>query len=127
MKVNLNIGKEIFLTNKQQKYIERRLQRLVRFFKNKSEALVADIKLSDETGNTKGGVDKQVNITVQVPGEQAPIHIAEREDKILRSFNIAIAKVERQLREEHQKMVNLNRKGGRFDKIFGILSRRKIK
>lgn len=125
MKVNLQVKKDILLTVKQQRYIEKRLAKLNRFIKDKTQAVFADIKLSDETGVAKGGVDKLVNITVQVPGEQAPIHITEREDKIMRAFNLAVDKVERRMREEHRRLVGQNRRGGRLDKIIGILRRRR--
>lgn len=123
MKINLSVEKDIFLTTKQQRYIQKRLTKLDRFIKDKSEALVADIKLLDETGTTKGGVDKKVNITIQIPGDQATLHIQEKEDKIMRAFNTAITKVERRMRDEHQKQVQANRTGGRLDKVFGLFGK----
>lgn len=123
MKINLSVQNEVILTNKQQKYLEKRLQKLDRFIKNRSEALVVDIKLSDETGSNKGGVDKQVSITIQIPGEQAPLHIIDTEDKVMRAFNVAISKVERQMRDSHRRLVKASHKGGRFDKVFGIIGK----
>lgn len=125
MKINFSAKKDIFLTSKQQKYIEQRLSKLKRFIKNKDEAVTIDIKLNDETGGAKGGSDKNVNITVQIPGEQAPIHINDREDKIMRAFNMAIGKIERQLRDEHKRLVKANKTGGRLDKIWKIIRRSK--
>lgn len=125
MKINLSVKKEIVLTVKQQKYIQKRLIKLDRFLKHKDQALVVDIKMSDDTGGAKGGVDKNVSITVQIPGEQAPLHISDREDKIMRAFNMAIDRVERKLREDHRQLVKATRTGGRFDKLFKIIRRRK--
>ena len=125
MKINLSAKKDIFLTSKQQKYIQQRISKLKRFIKNNDEAVTIDIKLNDETGSAKGGSDKNVNITMQIPGEQAPIHISDRGDKIMRSFNMAINKVERQMRDEHKKIVKANKTGGRLDKIWKIIRRRK--
>jgi ribosomal subunit interface protein len=123
MKINLSADKDIFLTTKQQQYIQKRLSKLDRFVKDRSEAVMADINLTDETGTTKGGVGKMVNITIQIPGEQAPLHIKEREDKIMRAFNMAIVKVERRMRDEHQKLVKANKTSGRLDKVFGFFKR----
>ncbi len=125
MKINLSVKKEIVLTAKQQKYIEKRLHKLDRFLSNKDKALVVDLAMSDETNGAKGGTDKNVSITIQIPGEQAPVHIADREDKIMRAFNLAIDRVERKLREEHRKQVKDNRTGGRLDKIWKIIRRKK--
>lgn len=125
MKINFQT-KGVIVTAKQKRMIEKKLMRMKKYI-NHSEPAIIDITLGDETGAEKGGIDQSIKINVTFGKEQ--IFIEEIDNRIMRAFAYALDRLERNLKRWHEKQVE-NRENvgvGRWEKVFGILKRRKNK
>ena len=119
MKVNIQT-KGIIITAKQKAQMEKQLLRLKKYIRD-IEPVVVDVKLLDETGPEKGGVDQAVHINAILPKER--IFIEEVDDRIMRAFQFAYKILERRLRRYSDKMIgNRRREGSRFKSIMNVAS-----
>jgi len=118
MKVNIQT-KGIIITAKQKSVMERKLLRLKRYVKEWSP-VNCDLKLIDETGENKGGVDQSVHINVLLPRET--IFIKETDDRIMRAFQFAYKILERKLRRYNQKYtLDRRREASRFKSVINVV------
>jgi len=125
MKVNFQT-KGIIITSKQKSIIERKISRIKKYL-NGSEPSVVDVILIDQSGTEKGGVDQCVHLSVIIGKEK--VFVEEVDNRIMRAFAYALERLERSLRRRHEKIVEKGQEtgGGRLEKVFGILKRRKNK
>lgn len=121
MKVNFQT-KGVILTAKQKSLIEKKINKLKKYFNN--DAVDIDILLTDESSPEKGGFDQVVHLNVVMSKEK--IFIEEKDDRLMRAFTFAYARLERNLRRSHQKRVERGKKVGglRFEKVLGIIRRK---
>ena len=118
MKINIQI-KGVVITAKQKSLIEKKLMRLKRYTKEWSP-VNCDVKLYDQTGESKGGVDQAVDIKITLPKET--IFVEEVDDRMMRAFAYAYQTVERRLRRYSQKFTsNKRREGSRFKAVANVV------
>lgn len=114
--------KGVILTAKQKSQIEKKLSKLKKYFNN--DPVVLDIFLSDDTSPEKGGVDQVVHLSVNFSKEK--IFIEEKDERLIRAFMIAYQRLEKSLRQYHQRKVEQGKKPGglRLEKVWGIIRRK---
>ena len=118
MKVNIQT-KGIIITSKQKSVMERKLLKLKRYVKDFSP-VNCDVKLIDQTGEGKGGVDQAVHINISLPKET--IFVEEVDDRIVRAFGFAYKIVERRLRRYNQKYTyDRRRKSSKFKSVVNVV------
>lgn len=118
MKVNIQT-KGIIITAKQKSVMDRKLLRLKRYVKEWSP-INCDVKLIDETGENKGGVDQSVHINISLPRET--IFIKETDDRIMRAFQFAYKILERKLRRYNQRYtLDRRREASRFKSVINVV------
>ena len=118
MKVNFNI-KDVIISTKQKKMMERKLLTLRKFVKNWSPVSV-DVTLTDESGPDKNGIDQAVHLNVILPKEK--IYIEEIDDNMMRAFNYATKTLERRFRRYNKKNIDNNRReASRFKAITNVV------
>jgi ribosomal subunit interface protein len=124
MKINIQT-KDVILTAKQKSMIERKISKMKRYVS--SEVLVVDVMLTDETSSEKGGIDQAVHINATFGKDS--IFIKEIDNRLMRAFAKALKRFERQLSKYHQEKIDKVQRGGggRFDKLFGVVKRIKIR
>lgn len=122
MKLNTHVD-GVIVTSKQKSMMERKLTRMKRYLPD--ETLVLDLILKDDSSTEKGGIDQKVQIVATFGKEK--ILIEEIDDRLMRAFAHAIKRMERQLVRYHKKTVDKIRRGGggRFEKLLGVIRRRK--
>ena len=117
MKINITT-KGVIITAKQKSQMERQLMRLKKYVRD-IEPITINLKLIDQTGPEKGGVDQAVHINVMLPKDK--IFIEEVDDRIVRAFQYAYKILERRLRRYVDKMVGERRRqGSRFKAIYNV-------
>lgn len=118
MRVNIQT-KGVIITAKQKSQMEKKLLRLKRYTKEWS-LVNCEVKLIDETGPEKGGIDQTVQINVILPRET--IFIKETDDRILRAFGFAFQILERKLRRYNQKFTSdRRREASRFKSMMNVV------
>lgn len=118
MKINIQT-KGVIITAKQKSVIEKKLMRLKRYVKEWSP-VVCDIKLLDQTGENKGGVDQAIHIKVNLPKET--IFIEEVDDRMMRAFGFAYKILERKLKRYSQKYTyDRRRQGSKFKAVANVV------
>ncbi len=118
MKINIQT-KGIILTTKQRKGIEKKILRLKRYVRN-FNPVICDVKLIDQTGEGKGGVDQAVHINITLPKET--IFVEEVDDRVIRAFQFAYKIVERRLRRYNQKYTyDRRRKASKFKSVVNVV------
>jgi ribosomal subunit interface protein len=122
MKIEFHI-KDIVITAKQKSIIEKKMQKLKRYLK--SEPLIIDVYLRDETSPEKGGADQSVELSAVFNHEK--IFIREVDDRLMRAFAFAYKAFERQMERTHRKLVEKNQEIGenRVDKVLRALKIKK--
>jgi ribosomal subunit interface protein len=118
MRVNIQT-KGVIITAKQKSAMEKKLLRLKRYTKEWTP-VICDVKLIDETGPEKGGIDQTVQINVVLPKEI--IFIKETDDRIMRAFGFAHQILERKLRRYNQKFTSdRRREASRFKAVINVV------
>lgn len=118
MKVNIQT-RGVVITAKQKSVIEKKLLRLKRYVKEWSP-VVCDVKLFDQTGENKGGVDQAIHINMSLPHEQ--IFIEEVDDRMMRAFGFAYKILERRLRRYNQKHTAVDRRqASKFKSVANVV------
>ena len=118
MRVNIQT-RGVIITAKQKSVIEKKLLRLKRYTKEWG-LISCDIKLIDETGPEKGGINQTVQINVVLPKET--IFIKETDDRIMRAFGFAQQILERKLRRYNQKHTSdRRREASRFKAMMNVV------
>lgn len=125
MKVNFQM-KGIIITARQKSIMEKKLSKMKRYLIHDEPAII-NITLVDDTGSEKGGTDQKIQINVTFGKEK--IFIEESDNRLMRAFAYAIDRLDRNLRGWHKKQIEKDQAigGGRFEKVFGIILRRKKK
>jgi len=119
MQINLST-RGVIITARQKKYIERKIGRLNKYLKHESPVKI-DVQLVDDSGPNKNGVTQTVKIDVTSP--HYSLHIEEKKNNVMKAFARAVSSAERQVRDKHKQEIQKSRKGGRLDKVFGILGK----
>lgn len=70
-------------------------------------SIVMDIEISNEFG-TKGGKDKRVDVTLNLPGKKV-FHLEEQTDDIFASINILEERLDEHLRRYKEKQLDQSR------------------
>ena len=124
MKINFQT-KEVILTSKQKSRMQKKLTKMKKYFNNSPSQI--DVFLSDDSSSEKGGIDQKVQIQTICGKEK--IIVEEVDDRLMRAFLFALKRFERQLRRQHKKRIDKTKRGGggRFDKLWGIVKKVKIK
>lgn len=118
MKINIQT-KGVIITAKQKSAIEKKLLRLKRYTKEWG-SVRCDVKLIDETGPEKGGIDQSVQINITLPKES--FFIKETDDRIMRAFGFAYKILERKLRRYNDKFTSdRHRKGSRLKSVINVV------
>lgn len=118
MKVSIQT-KGVIITAKQKSGIEKKLLRLKRYTREWSP-VNCEVKLIDETGPEKGGIDQTVQINAILPKET--IFIKETDDRIMRAFGFAYQILERKLRRYNQKFTSdRRREASRFKAMANVV------
>ena len=111
--------KGVVVTSKQKAFIEKKIARLKRYLKDVNPVVV-EIRLVDESGPNKGGVDQAVYIDLILPKES--IHISEVDDRIMRAFGYSFSVLERRIKRYAGKTVGeKRRKGSKIKKITNLV------
>lgn len=111
--------KGVVITSKQKSQIEKKLRRLERYVKEWSP-VNCDVKMMDQTGDNKGGVDQAIHIKISLPKET--IFIEEVDDRMMRAFGFAYKILERRLKRYSQKYTNdQRRKGSKFKSVVNVV------
>ena len=110
----------VIITARQKSYIEKKVSRLNKYLKNEKPITVT-VQLIDDSGPNKSGVTQTVKIDVTSP--HYSLHVEEKKNNVMRAFARAMSSTERQVRDQHTQEIQKSRKGGRFDKVFGILGK----
>lgn len=114
----------VIVTARQKSYIEKKFNKIDKYLKHRSPVKAA-VQLIDDSGPNKSGVTQTVKIDLDAPGYE--LHVEEKKNNLMKAFANAISSVERQVRDQHKKEIEKSRKGGRFDKVFGIFDRMRRK
>lgn len=118
MKVNIQT-KGVVITAKQKSQIEKKLLRLKKYTKEWSP-VNCDVKLLDQTGENKGGVDQAIHIKIILPKET--IFVEEVDDRMMRAFAYAYQTVERRLRRYSQKHTSERRRqASKFKSVVNVV------
>jgi ribosomal subunit interface protein len=75
-------------------YVELHMRRALERVLAQAQSAQVEVHLVDTTGENKGGMDKEVRVTVHVPGAPS-LHVTETSDEIHRAVAIACDRVER--------------------------------
>ena len=110
----------VIITARQKSYIEKKVSRLNKYLKNEKPITVT-VQLIDDSGPNKSGVTQTVKIDVTSPN--IALHVEEKKNNIMKAFARAMLSTERQVRDQHKQEIQKSRKGGRLDKVFGILGK----
>jgi ribosomal subunit interface protein len=95
--------KKISSSEKDKSYIEEKIvSKVAKYFDDPST--VIDITLEDING-PKGGIDKQINIVVDIKGESKPIKITQKDVYVKESIDKAAERLEKVLRRQKDKIV----------------------
>ena len=119
MQINVST-RDVIITAKQKRYIEKKVSRLNKYLKHESPVTV-DVALIDDSGPNKTGVTQTVKIDIISP--HYTLHVEEKKNNVMKAFVRAMSSSERQVRDQHKQEIQKSRKGGRFDKVFGILGK----
>ncbi|TSC94953.1 MAG: hypothetical protein Athens101428_78 [Candidatus Berkelbacteria bacterium Athens1014_28] len=119
MQINVTT-RDVIITARQKSEIEKRVSRLNKYLKNE-DPVVVSVALIDDSGPNKTGVTQTVKIDVSCPN--LSVHVEEKKNNLMKAFVRAFSSVDRQIRDRHQKEIKKSRRGGRFDKVFGILGK----
>ena len=118
MKVNIQT-KGVVITAKQKSVIEKKLLRLKRYVKEWSP-VVCDVKLMDQTGENRGGIDQAIHIKILLPRET--IFIEEVDDRMMRAFGFAYQTLERKLKRYKQKHTSdRRRQASKFKAVVNVV------
>jgi len=118
MRVNIQT-KGVIITAKQKSAMEKKLLRLKRYTKEWSP-VNCEVKLIDETGPEKGGIDQTVSLNVILPKET--IFIKETDDRVMRAFGFVYQILERKLRRYNQKFTSdKRREASRFKAVINVV------
>lgn len=71
-------------------------QKIAKFGKRLPQTAFIEVVLSDEFG-PKGGQDKEVDLTLTLPGEKQPFHFKERTEDFSQSIDLIEEKLEREI------------------------------
>jgi len=110
----------VIITARQKSYIEKKVSRLNKYLKHENPVTV-NVQLIDDSGPNKSGVTQTVKIDVTSPN--IALHVEEKKNNIMKAFARAMLSTERQVRDQHKQEIQKSRKGGRLDKVFGILGK----
>lgn len=115
----------VILTSKQKSLMEKKLLKTKRYIPD--EPIMIDLILRDESSSEKGGIDQKVEINATFGKEK--IFVSEVDNRTMRAFAFAFKSFERQLSRFHEKRISQTQHGGggRFEKLWGIVKRSKIK
>jgi len=119
MQINVST-RDVIITARQKSYIEKKVSRLNKYLKHENPVTV-NVQLIDDSGPNKSGVTQTVKIDVTSPN--IALHVEEKKNNVMRAFARAMSSTERQVRDQHKQEIQKSRKGGRFDKVFGILGK----
>lgn len=119
MQINVTT-RDVIITARQKSEIEKRVSRLNKYLKNEDPAVVT-VALIDDSGPNKTGVTQTVKIDLICPS--ISVHVEEKKNNLMKAFVRAFSSVDRQVRDHHKKTVQKTQRGGRFDKVFGILGK----
>lgn len=119
MQINVST-RGVIITVRQKKYIERKIARLNKYLRHESPVKI-DVQLIDDSGPNKSGVTQTVKIDVTSP--HYSLHIEEKKNNVMKAFTRALSSTDRQIRDRHKQEIQKSRKGGRLDKVFGILGK----
>lgn len=124
MKINIHVD-GVIITSKQKTLMERKLQKMKRYVAD--QPMAVDLVLKDESSAEKGGIDQKVEISATFGKEK--IFVSEIDDRMMRAFAFALKRFERLLSRFHEKKVSQNQNGGggRFEKLWGVIKKSKIK
>jgi ribosomal subunit interface protein len=87
-------GVHIVVDEGLRKYVEIHMHRALDRVLSHEPSAQVEVHLVDTTGENKGGMDKEVRVTVHLKGAPS-LHITERSDEIHRAVAIASDRVER--------------------------------
>ena len=119
MQINVST-RDVIFTARQKSYIEKKVSRLNKYLKHENPVTV-NVQLIDDSGPNKSGVTQTVKIDVTSP--HYSLHVEEKKNNVMRAFARAMLSTERQVRDQHKQEIQKSRKGGRLDKVFGILGK----
>jgi len=119
MQINVST-RDVIITAKQKRYIEKKVNRLNKYLKHENPVTVT-VQLIDDSGPNKSGVTQTVKIDIISP--HYTLHVEEKKNNVMKAFARAMSSSERQVRDQHKQEIQKSRKGGRFDKVFGILGK----
>jgi len=118
VKVNIQI-KGVVITAKQKSLIEKKLLRLKRYVRE-WDPVVCDVKMLDQTGENKGGIDQAIHLKVTLPKET--IFVEEVDDRMMRAFGFAYQALERRLKRYNQKHTAVDRRqASRFKSVVNLV------
>ena len=106
MKIDFHI-KNVVITAKQKAMFEKKILKLKKYCK--TDPVVIDVYLLDESSSEKGGIDQTVEISAVVMGEK--IFAKETDDRLLRSFAFAFKSFERQLQKIRRERIEKSHEG----------------
>lgn len=93
MKVFIRTKRHLKLSEDLEEYIKRKINK----FKDRlPEVSTVDIVLSDEFG-PKGGKDKEIDLTLTLPGKKHTIHLLERTEDFRQSIDLIQEKLKKQI------------------------------
>ena len=119
MQINVST-RDVIITARQKGYIEKKVNRLNKYLKHENPVTVT-VQLIDDSGPNKSGVTQTVKIDIISP--HYTLHVEEKKNNVMKAFARAMSSSERQVRDQHKQEIQKSRKGGRFDKVFGILGK----
>lgn len=119
MQINVST-RDVIITARQKRYIEKKVNRLNKYLRHESPVTV-NVVLIDDSGPNKSGVTQTVKIDVTSAHYQT--HVEEKKNNVMKAFARAMSSAERQVRDKHKQKIQKSRRGGRFDKVFGILGK----
>lgn len=119
MQINVST-RDVIITAKQKRYIEKKVNRLNKYLKHENP-VTADVVFIDDSGPNKSGVTQTVKIDINSP--HFAVHVEEKKNNVMKAFARAMGAAERQVRDKHKQEIQKSRRGGRFDKVFGILGK----
>lgn len=110
----------VIITARQKSYIEKSIKKFSKYLKNREPVKVA-VQLIDDSGPNNTGVTQTVKIDLDAPGYD--LHVEEKKNNLMKAFSHTVNAVDRQLRDQHKQEIQKSRKGGRFDKVFGVFGK----
>ncbi len=95
-------SRQIELDQDLKKYALDRLNRLIKLI---VEPAIVELNFEDERGGLKQGQDKKVQLNLIQVDRSEPIHASRLSDSFKASFDLALDRLERQLRRDHSKAI----------------------